>query len=285
MMVHWWHYLKAGLGLNRVNALSIETLKNTLLSADFGTELTHIICSSWQKILEKNSHHDEQQRYDALKKTLAQLLEHPLTPILPGQCITLWGVNGVGKTTTVAKIAHKLTQDGHSVILGACDTFRAAASEQLTVWAERLNCAIVKQTPPADSASVAFDTLHAQKNRHIDFSILDTAGRMHHNLSLQQQSQKIIRVLQKIDPLAPHHKWLVLDAHLGQNSLSQAHHFHEALSLTGLIVTKWDGSAKAGFLAQIGHTLKLPIYFIGTGETITSLEAFDLDQYIDKILA
>ena len=284
-MAHWWQHLKATLGIHRVDNISIDSLEKKLLAADFGTQLTQHILETWRKDLQKSVSHSPEMHRASLEKILSELLNYPLPPFKKGQCITLWGINGVGKTTTAAKIAFKLQNDGYSVLLGACDTFRAAASEQLSIWAQRIGCGIVKQHPPADSASVAFDTLSAQKNRQIDFSVLDTAGRIHHNQSLQQQSQKILRVLQKIDPTAPHHRILILDAHLGQNSLSQAEHFHAAVQLTGIIITKWDGGAKAGFIAQIGHTLQLPIYYIGSGEHIESLESFDLHKFINKLLA
>ena len=284
-MKNLWKSLKASLGVNRIDQKNLKALELILLKADFGTSLSGIIIEAWQEILENNSQHAEEEIKEALKKVLSVYIEGPATDLTPGQFITLWGVNGVGKTTTTAKLAYRLQQQGHTVMLAACDTFRAAANAQLKIWAQRLDCPIVSQEHNADPASVAFDALQAQTSRKIDFCIADTAGRIHHNVSLQQQSQKILRVLKKLNTEAPHHRFLVLDAHLGQNSLEQARHFNEALELTGIIVSKWDGNAKAGFLAQIAYELHLPIYFIGTGESLEDLELFSLQKYIDKIMA
>lgn len=284
-MKNWWQSIKAGLGFNHVDFNDTEALKKALLLADFGTLLTNDIIERWSSSLKGSTQHDSSTFKETLSKILDQtmLLPHPI--IEPGQFITLWGVNGVGKTTTAAKLAYHFKNQGSSVLLAACDTFRAAATEQLAIWAQRVGCDIVRQGQNADPAAIAFDALSAQRSRKIDYCIADTAGRIHHSQQLQQQSQKIIRVLQKQDTNAPHHRWLVLDAHLGQNSLEQARHFHEAVVLNGLIVTKWDGSAKAGILAQIVSELKIPILFIGTGEGLTDLECFDSSKYVDKILA
>lgn len=282
-MSNWWQSIKATLGFNHVNAINTATLESSLLNADFGTQLTKELLLMWNDILKNSTDHHDHTFKLAFKEVLDRTMTHPIPPTQPGDFISLWGVNGVGKTTTAAKLAYHYQQQGHSVMLAACDTFRAAASEQLAIWAERIHCDIVQQGHNADPASVAFDALSAQKNRQIDFCIADTAGRMHHNTPLQQQSQKIIRVLQKQDPHAPQHRWLVLDAHLGQNSLEQAKHFHASVNLNGLIVSKWDGSAKAGVLARIVRELQIPILFIGTGEHLTDLETFDSNKYIDKI--
>lgn len=284
-MSNWWKQIKAGLGLNHANVHDISDVETALLKADFGTNLTHIIISSLTSRLKNIAHHDDNSLKSSLKDVLDQMMNMPDTKFSKGQFITIWGVNGVGKTTTCAKLAYYFKQQNYSVSLAACDTFRAAATEQLNIWAERIGCDIVKQSQNADPASVAFDALSAQRSRGIDLCIADTAGRIHHNQPLQGQCQKIIRVLQKQDPLAPHHRLLVLDANLGQNSLEQARHFHEAIDISGLIITKLDGSAKAGILAQIVNELKLPILFIGTGENLSDIETFDSSKYIDKILS
>ena len=189
------------------------------------------------------------------------------------------GVNGSGKTTTTAKLAHKLKGDGQSVIVAACDTFRAAAVEQLRSWTERLGIDLIASHSGADAAAVAFDAWQAAKARGKDWLIVDTAGRLHTKGNLMEELAKIRRVLQKNDPAAPQHRWLVVDGSLGANSIEQAKVFHQSFGLTGLVVTKLDGTSRGGALVGIYRQLKIPIYFIGLGEQPDDLQPFSVENY------
>jgi fused signal recognition particle receptor len=194
------------------------------------------------------------------------------------------GVNGVGKTTTIAKLASIFQQSGKTVLLGACDTFRAAAIEQLEVWAKRLHIDMVKHADGSDPAAVAYDAVKAAKARDIDILILDTAGRLHTKANLMEEMKKIKRVVEKELPGAPHEILLVVDATNGQNAIAQAKAFHETLGLTGIVITKLDGTAKGGFILPIAHTLKIPVRYIGVGEKIDDLIPFSAKDFAEAIL-
>jgi len=197
--------------------------------------------------------------------------------------IAMIGVNGSGKTTTAAKLAWRLREDGKSVVLAACDTFRAAAVEQLKTWATRLELDIVASHTGADAAAVAYDAWQAAKARGRDVLIVDTAGRLHTKGNLMEELAKIRRVLQKNDPTAPQHRWLVVDGSLGSNSIQQAKVFHESFGLTGLVVTKLDGTSRGGAIVGIYRQLKLPIYFLGLGEQPEDLQPFSVDNYVKAV--
>jgi fused signal recognition particle receptor len=197
--------------------------------------------------------------------------------------IAMIGVNGSGKTTTSAKLAWRLKQDGKLVTLAACDTFRAAAVEQLKAWADRLQLDIVASHTGADSAAVAFDAWQAAKARGSDYLIVDTAGRLHTKSNLMEELAKIRRVLQKNDPTAPQHRWLVVDGSLGSNSIEQARVFHQSFGLTGLVVTKLDGTSRGGALVGIYRQLKIPIYFLGLGEQAEDLQPFSVENYAKAV--
>ena len=197
--------------------------------------------------------------------------------------IAMIGVNGSGKTTTSAKLAWRLKEDGHSVILAACDTFRAAAVEQLKTWATRLNLEIIASHTGADSAAVAFDAWQAASSRQRDYLIVDTAGRLHTKSNLMEELAKIRRVLQKNDATAPQHRWLVVDGSLGSNSIEQARVFHQSFGLTGLVVTKLDGTSRGGAIVGIYRQLKIPIYFLGLGEQAEDLQPFSVDNYVKAV--
>jgi fused signal recognition particle receptor len=190
------------------------------------------------------------------------------------------GVNGVGKTTTIGKLAMRLQQQGHSVMLAAGDTFRAAAVEQLQVWGERNHVAVVAQHTGADSASVIFDAVQAAQSRNIDVVIADTAGRLHNKSNLMEELKKVKRVMGKLDNSAPHEVLLVLDAGTGQNAINQAQQFHEAVGVTGIALTKLDGTAKGGVIFALSQALKLPIRFIGVGEKMEDLQVFSAAPFI-----
>ena len=195
----------------------------------------------------------------------------------------LIGVNGSGKTTTCAKLGWRLKGDGRSVMLAAADTFRAAAVEQLKAWAQRLDLPVVAGHAGADAASVAFDAWRAAQARGCDVLIVDTAGRLHTKDNLMGELAKIRRVLQKNDPAAPQHRWLVVDGTLGANSIEQARVFHQSFGLTGLVVTKLDGTSRGGALAGIYRQLKIPIYFLGLGEQAEDLQPFNVDNYVNAV--
>jgi fused signal recognition particle receptor len=193
------------------------------------------------------------------------------------------GINGVGKTTTIGKIARMLQDGGQSVMLAAGDTFRAAAVEQLQVWGERNNIPVIAQQTGADSASVIYDALEAAKARNIDVLIADTAGRLHTQSNLMEELKKIKRVIQKLDADAPHEAMLVVDAGTGQNALNQAQEFHDLIGLTGITLTKLDGTAKGGMLFALAKKLNIPIRFIGIGEAIEDLRPFDAEEFVEAL--
>jgi fused signal recognition particle receptor len=194
--------------------------------------------------------------------------------------ILMVGVNGAGKTTTIGKLARRFQSEGKSVMLAAGDTFRAAAVEQLQVWGERNDVPVIAQHTGADSASVIFDALQAAKARGTDVLIADTAGRLHNNDNLMEELKKVVRVMGKIDPEAPHEVMLVLDAGTGQNALSQAKHFRESVGVTGITLTKLDGTAKGGIIFAVGQQLQLPIRFIGVGEQAEDLRPFEAGEFV-----
>ncbi len=194
------------------------------------------------------------------------------------------GVNGVGKTTTIGKLAARYRDHGLSVLLAAGDTFRAAAVEQLQQWGERAECPVIAQPPGADSASVIHDAVQAAAGRGSDVLLADTAGRLHTKTNLMEELAKVRRVVTKLDPAAPHETWLVVDATTGQNAVAQAETFHQAVPLTGLIVTKLDGTAKGGIAVALTRRMGLPIRYIGVGEGVEDLRPFDAEAYVDALL-
>ena len=203
----------------------------------------------------------------------------------PPTVILLAGVNGTGKTTSTAKLAHLLKEQGNTVLLAACDTFRAAAIEQLKIWGQRVGCEVIAGQYGADSAAIAYDAMEAAINRKVDYLIIDTAGRLHTKKNLMEEMKKMHRSLQKKAPTAPHEVLLVLDSTTGTNALNQARTFHLALGVTGLIVTKLDGTAKGGIVVAIARELKIPVKFIGLGEQVDDLQPFDPKQFAEALFA
>jgi fused signal recognition particle receptor len=273
-------------GGRRIDASSLEELEEALITADFGVETTGEILAEIKEAYRRDP--------DLKGKHAAELGAAVLTRVLAGSAgapalrrrpdgspavIVMIGVNGSGKTTTTAKLAWSLQQDGKTVLVAACDTFRAAAVEQLKVWAERLGLDIVASHTGADAAAVAFDALQAGKSRGKDVVIIDTAGRLHTKDNLMQELAKIRRVLQKLDPSAPHFAWLVVDGSLGSNSIEQARVFHQSFGLTGLVVTKLDGTSRGGAVVGIWRALKLPIHYVGLGEQKEDLQPFAPEAY------
>ncbi|MCF3648901.1 signal recognition particle-docking protein FtsY [Synoicihabitans lomoniglobus] len=267
----------------KIDASSLEELEEALYTADFGVETTEEILAEIKKAYRKDPDLKGQAAAEigaaVLERTLAGS-EGSLTPAenLP-TVVALIGVNGSGKTTTSAKLGYLLKNDGQSVMLAACDTFRAAAVEQLKSWATRLDLPIVASHTGADAAAVAFDAWQAAKTRGCQTLLVDTAGRLHTKSNLMDELAKIRRVLQKHDETAPHHSWLVVDGSLGTNSIEQAKVFHEKFGLTGLVVTKLDGTSRGGAIVGIWRELKIPIYFLGLGEQPDDLQPFNARNY------
>jgi fused signal recognition particle receptor len=274
-------------GQKPIDASSIETLEEALYTADFGVETTEEILVEIKAAYKRDKSLRGQDAAAIGAAVLKGVLAGAEGVIAPGATaptvIALIGVNGSGKTTTAAKLAWKLKEDGKTVTLAACDTFRAAAVEQLKTWATRLDLEIVASHTGADSASVAFDAWQAAKSRGRDYLIVDTAGRLHTKSNLMEELAKIRRVLQKNDATAPQHRWLVVDGSLGSNSIEQAKVFHQSFGLTGLVVTKLDGTSRGGALVGIYRQLKLPIYFLGLGEQAEDLQPFSVDNYVKAV--
>lgn len=279
-------------GQKPIDASSLETLEEALYTADFGVETTEEILTEIKAAYKKDKtlHGQEAAKIGAevLKRVLAGSegvldLEGGAAVEKKPVVIAMIGVNGSGKTTTAAKLAWKLKEDGKSVTLAACDTFRAAAVEQLKTWGTRLDLEIVSSHSGADAAAVAFDAWQAAKSRGRDYLIVDTAGRLHTKSNLMEELAKIRRVLQKNDPTAPQHRWLVVDGSLGSNSIEQAKVFHQSFGLTGLVVTKLDGTSRGGAIVGIYRQLKIPIYFLGLGEQAEDLQPFSVDNYVKAV--
>jgi len=270
-------------GGRSIDASSLETLEEALYGADFGVQTTEEILEEIKKAYRKDKELQGRQAAEIGAAVLRSALAGSEATITPAPAsptvICLIGVNGSGKTTTTAKLGWMLKQDGKGVTLAACDTFRAAAVEQLKSWAQRLDLEIVAAHTGADAAAVAFDAWQAAKARGRDYLLVDTAGRLHTKQNLMDELSKIRRVLQKHDPSAPHHAWLVVDGSLGTNSIEQAKVFHKQFGLTGLVVTKLDGTSRGGAIVGIWRELKLPIYFIGLGEKPEDLQPFSIESY------
>ncbi|MBV1787780.1 signal recognition particle-docking protein FtsY [Marinobacterium sp. D7] len=276
------------LGSKEIDDDLLEEIETLLLMADVGVEATTEIVTRLTDRVERKQLKDPEALREALKEELADLLggvEHPLrlpedkTPAV----ILMVGVNGVGKTTTIGKLAKRYQSEGKSVMLAAGDTFRAAAVEQLQVWGERNNVPVVAQHTGADSASVLFDALQSAKAKGVDVLIADTAGRLQNKDNLMQELQKVVRVMQKLDPSAPHEVMLVLDAGTGQNAISQAKQFKEAVGVSGITLTKLDGTAKGGIIFAIAKQFGLPIRFIGVGEQVDDLRPFDAKEFVQAL--
>ncbi len=280
---------KGVFGGRKIDTASLEELEEALYTADFGVETTNEILAEIKQAHRKDKELQGQQAAQigaaVLQRVLAGaegVLEDG-APVSQPVVIVLIGVNGSGKTTTAAKLAWKLKQEGRTVTLAACDTFRAAAVEQLKTWATRLDLEIIASQTGADSAAVAFDAWQAAKARGRDYLIVDTAGRLHTKSNLMEELAKIRRVLQKHDPTAPQHRWLVVDGSLGSNSIEQARVFHQSFGLTGLVVTKLDGTSRGGALVGIYRQLKIPIYFLGLGEQAEDLQPFSVENYAKAV--
>ena len=263
-------------------------LEEAFYSCDFGPETTEDILAQ--------VHATHRNNKDLRGEDVRQIARTVLTKVLEGsegrleatknkpEVICLIGVNGSGKTTTTAKLGHHFTQDNKTVLLGACDTFRAAATEQLKAWATRLHLDLVSGHHGSDAAAVAFDAYSSAHSKSCDYLLLDTAGRLHVKDHLMDELSKLKRVLQKREPACPQHSWLVIDGSTGTNGVAQAKIFHEKFGLTGLVITKLDGTSKGGALVSIYRELKLPVYFLGLGEQPDDLQPFSISAYLDSLL-
>lgn len=276
------------LGQDKVTRDLLEDIEANLLMADMGMETTGAIIKHLTNSLEKDQLKDITALTEALKQNLYDMLQPCSQPLQISKqdgpfVILVVGVNGAGKTTSIGKLAHRLQEQGHSVMLAAGDTFRAAAVEQLQAWGERNNVQVVAQHSGADSASVIFDALQSAKAKNIDVLIADTAGRLHTKSNLMDELKKIKRIMAKLDPTAPHEVLLVLDAGTGQNALSQARLFNEAVDLTGIALTKLDGTAKGGVIFALANQLHIPIRFIGVGEAKEDLQDFDAKTFVEAL--
>lgn len=266
----------------------LEEVEDQLLVADIGVGATNRIIKNLTEATERGDLIYSHSLYKALQKELTDILDPKVAPLVIDTSkkpfvILMVGVNGVGKTTTIGKLAKRLQLEGKSVMLAAGDTFRAAATEQLQVWGERNNIPVVAQGHGSDSASVIFDAMQSAKAKNIDVLIADTAGRLQNKSNLMEELKKVVRVMQKADPTAPHEAMIVLDAGTGQNAINQVEIFNEAVNVTGVTITKLDGTAKGGVVFNIANSTNIPIRFIGVGEKIDDLRPFQAEDFVKAL--
>lgn len=276
-------------GRGAVNEEMLAEVEDRLLLADVGIEATTNILADLRSRMKRQDLADTVALHQALRENMLTILTPCTTPWIIADhvrpfIILMVGVNGSGKTTTIGKLAFRVRQSGYQVLLAAGDTFRAAAVEQLKVWGERNAIPVIAQERSADSASVIYDAFQAAQARGMDLVIADTAGRLHTKSGLMDELRKVKRVLAKLDATAPHEIWLVIDATTGQNALIQAEQFHQALGITGIVLTKLDGTAKGGIVFAIAQRLRLPIRFIGIGEDLEDLREFDAVELVDALI-
>jgi fused signal recognition particle receptor len=275
-------------GKAKVGPELLEELEENLLIADVGMQTTSFILEDLKREVSQNRIRENKEVLGQLKQRMVQVLSQNQKPLAFSEhqpfVILVVGVNGSGKTTTIGKLARHWKQEGKKVLLAAGDTFRAAAIDQLQVWAERSDIPCISQKSGADPSAVAYDAVQAAVAREMDILIIDTAGRLQTNINLMEELKKIKRVIGKILPGAPHETLLVLDATIGQNSISQARLFNEALEVSGLVMTKLDGSAKGGILFNLSGELKLPIRFVGVGEKPEDLQEFNPENFVEALI-
>ena len=277
-------------GKKEIDEELLEEIETKLLSSDLGIDACEKVIDELTQKVQRKQLADGDALYASLKQTLSDLLDKVEQPLsidasLQPFVILVVGVNGVGKTTTIGKLTKRLQAEGKSVLLAAGDTFRAAAVEQLTVWGERNNIPVIAQGTGADSASVIYDAIASAKSRNIDVVIADTAGRLHNKSHLMDELAKVKRVMQKLDQTAPHEVLLVLDAGTGQNALSQTQQFSEAVDVSGLVLTKLDGTAKGGIIFALSEKFEIPVRFIGVGEAIDDLQTFNAEQFVTALFS
>lgn len=269
----------------------LNELEETLILSDMGVNTTLKIIEGMKKRVSDEKNSDTSRLIEILKEEIVSMLgednQAESEPALYGQphVIMIVGVNGVGKTTTIGKLAYNFKQDGKKIMLGAADTFRAAAIEQLKVWAERAGADIVSRQMGADPASVAFDTVQSAVAHKSDIVLVDTAGRLHNKVNLMNELSKVRRVMEKVVPSAPHEVLLVLDASTGQNAIEQARQFTKATQVTGIVLTKLDGTAKGGVVIAIADEFKIPVKYIGVGEKMDDLQVFNKNEFVDSLFS
>jgi len=273
----------------KIDAEILDDLETRLITADVGSEATSLILDDLRKRVARKELDDVDALLKALHRAMLDILtpvERPLViePGIKPYVILVVGINGAGKTTTIGKLAHRLLAERRTVMLAAGDTFRAAAREQLEVWADRNKVPIIAQQAGAEPAAVIFDALQAAKARQIDVLIADTAGRLHTQVHLMDELKKVKRVLARLDPAAPHEVLLVLDGTIGQNAIAQAQEFNKGIGVTGLVITKLDGSAKGGVVIAIAQRLKIPIRFVGVGEQSEDFGVFNASEFVTALL-
>jgi len=280
------------LGKSTVDDEVLDNLEETLITSDVGVDTTLKVIAKLQERIHRDKYISTGELNAILRAEIAQLLRQPQSDFpkdfdspMPKRpyVILVVGVNGVGKTTTIAKLAYRYKKAGKQVMLGAADTFRAAAVEQLQLWADRVGVPIVQQGMGADPASVAYDTLQSALSKQSDVVIIDTAGRLHNKVGLMNELTKIRKVMQKLVPDAPHEVLLVLDASTGQNAIEQARQFTDATDVNALALTKLDGTAKGGVIIGISDQFKVPVRYIGLGEKMTDLQLFNPDEFVDSL--
>lgn len=279
---------RAVIGRSRVDDDTLDAIEEALVESDMGVDTTLRVIDALEDKVAKGKYMSFDELVGMLRGEISGLIDacgEPFDFSRKPYVILVVGVNGVGKTTTIGKLAYMLRSQGKKVILGAADTFRAAAVDQLTVWAERAGVDIVKQSMGSDPASVAFDTVNAAVARGADVAIIDTAGRLHNRVDLMNELTKIRNVVRKVVPDAPHDVMLVIDASTGQNAFQQAKEFSRATDITSLVVTKLDGTAKGGVVVGVSDQFHIPVKFIGVGEGISDLKVFDKEDFVSKLFA
>jgi len=274
-------------GKKEIDADLLEELEYTLITADLGVRTVDEILTDIQQRVDRSRTSDATEIKNLIREHLLEVLRGSETPIrvvtAPPAVVMVVGINGAGKTTTIGKLAHRFIGEGRKVLLCAADTFRAAAIEQLEVWAQRAGVRMIRQNTGADPSAVVFDALQAAKAGGFDYVIVDTAGRLHTKENLMAELEKMRRICQRVVPGSPHEVWLVLDATTGQNGLEQARKFTELAGVTGIVLTKLDGTAKGGVVVAIARELNLPIRFIGVGEKIEDLLPFEPDKFVQSL--
>ena len=271
----------------KIDESFLDELEEALIASDVGTQTTALVLADLKERFKRNELSSPEQVRERLKQVLFEIVSRgPVTLSLTGtlSVILMVGVNGTGKTTTIGKLAHRLQKEGKKVMLAAADTFRAAAAEQLVVWGDRNNIPVIKHKEGADPGAVVFDALAAAKARGMEVLIVDTAGRLHTKSNLMEELNKVQRILARELPGAPQETLFVLDATTGQNALAQAKTFHQAIGITGIVLTKLDGTPKGGIVFAINKELGLPVKFVGIGEGIEDLKDFDPREFVEALL-
>jgi fused signal recognition particle receptor len=274
-------------GKKEIDADLLEELEYTLITADLGVRTVQDVLDRIRERVDRKLAGDAGEIRNLIREQLLETLVASETPLKlvhqPPAVVMLVGINGAGKTTSIGKLAHRFLGEGRKVLLCAADTFRAAAIEQLEIWAQRAGVDMIRQKTGADPSAVVFDALQAAKARSVDYVIVDTAGRLHTKENLMAELEKMRRTCQRVIPSAPHEVWLVLDATTGQNGIEQARKFTEAAGVTGIILTKLDGTAKGGVIVAIARELNLPIRFVGVGEKIDDLLPFEPEKFVESL--